>query len=253
MTLHSWNEQPKKIFLKEFRNINVHIQCNDASSYHLLQILYHWIKILLVRKLWILQRTLQGSCILMWHFHSNLTIPPRAPPPPLHQLLRNHFNLGWWSSSGSDRGITYFSMATRNTMKGVGGKNKEQMNNMAWVSSTCKKRVYVTLHSLCICRLTLTCSFCKISTRYEECWLILTGLPSLMLDLISCRLVSSAVQCRLLFSIAGRELTSLGSFVELLTQVLFLLPVASRSQVQTLCLVLRQNRKRNRLLGKPPT
>ena len=76
------------------------------------------------------------------------------------------------------------------------GKNKEQTNNTAGVSSKCKKRSYVTLHFLCVCWLTLTCSFCEISTSYEECWLILTGFPSLMLDPISRRLVSSAVRCR---------------------------------------------------------
>ena len=41
-----------------------------------------------------------------------------------------HFLAGW-STSGSYRGITHFFMATRNTIKGVGGKNKEQMNNMS--------------------------------------------------------------------------------------------------------------------------
>ena len=68
---------------------------------------------------------------------------------------------------------------------------------MAWIRSKCKKRSYVTLHSLCICRLTLACISCENSTNHEECWLILTGLPSLLLDFISYRLVSAAVRWRL--------------------------------------------------------
>ena len=44
-------------------------------------------------------------------------------------------------------------------------KNKEQTNNVAWVSSKCKKRSYVTLHSLCICRLTLAWISSEISTK----------------------------------------------------------------------------------------
>ena len=106
-------------------------------------------------------------------------------------------------------------MATRNTIKGVGEKNKEQTNNMAWVKSSARRLSCDTLHYLSICRLSLTCSFCKISTSYEECWLILTGLPSLLLDSISCRLISSAVQCQLPFCVSRRWLLPLGSFFQL--------------------------------------
>ena len=91
--------------------------------------------------------------------------------PPNTSTSSNHFNLGQWSSSGSDRGITHFFMATRNTIKGVRGKNNEQTNNMAWVSSKCKKRSYVILPSLSICRLTLAWISCKISTK-------LLGMPT---------------------------------------------------------------------------
>ena len=38
---------------------------------------------------------------------------------------------------------------------------------------------------MCICRLTLTWISSENSTTHEECWLILTGLPSLRLDPIS--------------------------------------------------------------------
>ena len=58
----------------------------------------------------------------------------------------------------------------------------------------CKK---VKLWHCSHCRQTLACISSENSTNHEECWLILTGLPSLLLDPISCRLVSSAVRCRL--------------------------------------------------------
>ena len=48
-------------------------------------------------------------------------------------------------------------------------KNKRTI--WAWVNSKCKKGGSVTLHSLCICRLSLTCSFREISTR-------LIGMPT---------------------------------------------------------------------------
>ena len=106
-------------------------------------------------------------------------------------------------------GVSHSFMATRNTIKGVRKKNKEQTNNRGLGQLQCKKWIYVTMHSLCICRLSLACSFCVISTSHEECWLILTGLPSLILDPISCRLVSAAVRCRLPFCVSLRQLPSL--------------------------------------------
>ena len=112
-------------------------------------------------------------------------------------------------------------------------KNKRTIG--AWVSSKCKKRSYVTLHSLCICRLSLACSFCEISTSHEECWLILTGLPSLILDPISCWLVSSAVRCRLPTATRRHPSPTLLSGFLLPTLWLafsYLLPAASRSRAQ---------------------
>ena len=84
-------------------------------------------------------------------------------------------------------------MATRNTIKGVG--EKEQTNIMAWVSSKCKKRSYVTLHSLCICRLMLAWISNKISTK-------LLGMPThfdwsslIAVGLYLMRLVSQMALC----------------------------------------------------------
>ena len=47
--------------------------------------------------------------------------------PRTYQLLWNNSVLVGDSSSGSDRGITHFFMATRNTTEGAG--EKEQTNN----------------------------------------------------------------------------------------------------------------------------
>ena len=63
-----------------------------------------------------------------------VTIPPR--PPRIRQLLRTISLLGRWSTSGSDRGIAHFFIATRNTIKGVGGKRTNEQN--AWVNSSAR-------------------------------------------------------------------------------------------------------------------
>ena len=79
----------------------------------------------------------------------------------------------------------------------MGGKNKEQTNNMAWVNSNARRASCDT--SICLCRLSLTCNFCEISTSLE--------------DPISGRLVSllSGVDSQLPLSVARRQLTSLSS------------------------------------------
>ena len=145
-------------------------------------------------------------------------------------------------------GVSHIFYGTRNTIKGVGGKNKERTNNMAWVSSKCKKRSYVALHSLCICRLTLAWISSEISikllgmpTNLDWSSLTATGLYLMPTGLFCCP-VSTATNYFLWVPSSNS-----------LIGVPFLLPVASRSRVQTLCLVSRQNRQRNRLPGGPPT
>ena len=69
---------------------------------------------------------------------------------------------------------------------------------------------------MCICRLTLAWISSENSTTHEECRFILTGLPSLRLDPLSCRLVTSPVRCRLATRVTLRQLPSLSSFVQLL-------------------------------------
>ena len=134
----------------------------------------------------------------------------------------------------------------------MGEKEQRTNEQYAWVKSSARRLSCDTLHFLCICRLSLTCSFCEISTSHEECWLILTGLPSLLLDPISCRLVSS-----LPLSVARRQLTSLSSFtnssLSLSLAFPYPLPVTSKIAGSGLCLVSRQNRQRDRLVCGPST
>ena len=64
---------------------------------------------------------------------------------------------------------------------------------------------------MCICRLTLAWISCENSTTHEECWLILTGLPSLRT--LSHPIGLSAVQCRLATRVTLRQLPSLNFYL----------------------------------------
>ena len=93
----------------------------------------------------------------------------------------NHFDiLGRWSYSGPDRGIAHFFTATRNTIEGM-GENEQNEQNEPVVNSKCKTRSHVTFCiPVSIYRLTLVWISRENSTTHEECWLILTHLPSLL-------------------------------------------------------------------------
>ena len=84
---------------------------------------------------------------------------------------------------------------------------------------------------LCICRLTLAWISSENSTTHEECWLILTGLPSLRLDPIS----SDWSLCCPVSTGHSRH-PSPTAFPQFLCPTLsgvpFLLPVASRWRAQ---------------------
>ena len=100
--------------------------------------------------------------------------------PPITSTSSNHFDLlGRWSTSGSDRGIAHFFIATRNTIKGVG--EKEQTNNMLGLIQAQEEKLRNIAFPMCICRLTLAWISSENFTTHEECWLILTALPSLTL------------------------------------------------------------------------
>ena len=132
-------------------------------------------------------------------------------------------------------------------------RTKNKRTIWAWVNSKCKKRSMYHCIPLCICKLTLTWISSENSTTHEECWLILTGLPSLWLDPISWQLVSRLAGVDWPLASPFANCLPLGSFVQPLLVFPYLLTVASRFLVQTLCVVSRQNRRRDRLLGWPPT
>ena len=152
-------------------------------------------------------------------------------------------------------GTSHISSWHKKHNQGSGRKEHRTNEQYAWINSSARRLSCDTLHFLCICRLSLTCSFCEISTIYEECWLILTGLPSLLLDPISCRLVSSlsSVDCQLPLSIARRELLLWVPSSKCWLAFPYPLPVTSKIAGSGLCFVSRQNRQRDRLLSGPPT
>ena len=129
--------------------------------------------------------------------------------PQVSSTSSNHFDiLGRWSSNGPDRGIAHFFTATINTIEGV-GENEQNEQYEPGVNSKCKTRSYVTLCiPVSIYRLTLAWISSENSTTHEECWLILTRLPSLLwtsspptgLSAVRCRLPcpSSVANCLLL-------------------------------------------------------
>ena len=183
--------------------------------------------------------------VLWFKTHHWCDVTPLAPT--LHQLLRTISLNGRWSTSGSDRGITHFFTATRNTIEGVEEK-KEQTNNMLGLTRV-QKESYVTL---CMCRLMLAWILAKLLQSYwnaDSSWpvfLTVAG-PYLMPTGLS------AVPCWLVSCVTLRQL-----FLELLlsyslTGFPFLLPVTRDLESRTLCLVSHQNRQRDYLLGGPPT
>ena len=173
-----------------------------------------------------------GSCLpnsFTLFLIDNVTIPPR---PDITSTSLNHFK----SWPGNHRVVPIWVSHISSWLQELQSREWEKRTQNkrtigAWVSSKCKKRSYVTLYSMCICRLSLTRSFC---TSHEECWLILTGLPSQILDPISCRLVSAAVLCRL--PTANLHLpsptASSGFFLPNPLAFPCLPPVASRSRAQ---------------------
>ena len=179
------------------------------------------------------------SLLLLWQYPLS---------SPLHQLLQTISLLGRWSSSGSNRGIAHFFTAQKYN-QGSGRKRELGLTQVqeGWFCDT--------VHSCCICRLTLTWISSEISTK-------LLGMPthldwsSLTVAGLSHATGLSDVRCRLLnchpASLIANSLLWVPSSNSL-TGVPFLLLVALRPRVQTLCLVLRQNRQRDRLLGRPPT
>ena len=171
---------------------------------------------------------------------------PLRPPPRYINFLKLILFMARDPSRGSDRGITQ-EIQPREWEK----KNKRTI--WALVSSKCKKGSSMTLHSLCICRLTLACILREISTKR-------LGMPthldwSLLLSVFDCL---SAVSSPTDLSGFIYQLPLCASPCQLTWLLLdqpFLPHFRSRprSWVPALCLVSCQNRQRDRLLSGPPT
>ena len=190
------------------------------------------------------------------YLHSDVVTLPTGPPT--HQLLRTISLLGRWSTSGPDRGIAHFFMATRNTIEGVGKKNKTKTDEQneqyePGVNSKCKTRSYVTLCILVsIYRLMLAWISSETSTK-------LLGMPtytdrsSSLLWTLShanstlCCPVSTAR------SVVRRQPPSSSSFVHFShwrsLPTSGHVEIAGPNPLSVSC----QNRQRGHLLGGPPT
>ena len=203
--------------------------------------------------------------VILIHWRGSNAIPPSAPPSNTSTSLKQ-FCLGRWLIKWS-AGVFHISLRPQEIQPREWEK-KNKRTIWAWVSSKCKKCSSVTLHSLCICRLTMACIFREISTRLQEMpthlnWSSLIAdrcrprttnssclSSSLPLHTISRRLVSSAP-----LSTAPLRLPSPTD----LSGFLFQLLSSSTSGLvgdlksKPLCLVSGQDRQRDRLLSGPPT
>ena len=64
-------------------------------------------------------------------------------------------------------GVFHISLWPQEYNRGCGRKRTNDKRTIwAWVKSKCKKGKFVTLHSLCICRLTLACILRETSPSY---------------------------------------------------------------------------------------
>ena len=164
-----------------------------------------------------------------WNHCDNTPSPPRT-----YQLLWNNSILASDSSSDPPRYLT-FLYGHKKYNRGSGRKRTKNKRTI-WtrVNSKCKKGGFVTLHSLCICILTLACICAKLLQATRNASSSLTVFltadrcrlrnanssclsSSLSLDSISCRLVSSAVRCWLPLCVSLRQLPLWLLFCQLLS------------------------------------
>ena len=154
-------------------------------------------------------------------------------------------------------GVSHISSWLQKYNQGSG--RKEQTNKWtiwAWVNSSARRLSCDTLHSLCICRLTLAWISSEFSTKVlgMPTHLDWSSLTAAGLYLMPTGL--SDVRCRLQlpFCVSRRQLFSLDSFVQPLSLAFpYPLPVMLMIAGSGLCLVLCQNRQRDHLLSGPPT
>ena len=179
---------------------------------------------------------------------------PHSPPHTFIILLTIHFLAG--DQLVVPRWVMHISCHYKNTIEGTGeNKTNEQTWTICLGLTQEQKGSMQHYISDSIYGLTLAWITSENSTKQLECR---------HLDLIfftvagpSCHAASplcSGVHCRPPLSMSRRQLL-VSSFLQ---PTLFSHPVTSSghaeiSSPKTLCLVSRQNRQRNRLLGGPPT
>ena len=180
-----------------------------------------------------------------------MTLPLR-PPHATSTFLTILLLYGRWSTSGPDRGNAHFFTATR--IQSREWEEREQTNKRLGLTQE-QKESYATL---CIpdsiYRLTLAWVTRKNSTNN---W----NADSSWLDLLHCRWtpshadlpLCSGVRCRLPLSVSCHQLPTSSFSNQLSSRVPFHFQSRRDFKSKTLCLVSRQNRQRNRLLGRPPT
>ena len=114
--------------------------------------------------------------------------------PRTYQLLWNNSVLAGDSPCGPLGHFTFLYGLKKDNRRSGRKRTKNKRTIWACVNSKCKKGKFVALHSLCICRLSLTCSFREISTR-------LLGMPTHLVCLPHCPWTLSHADWSLLLSI----------------------------------------------------
>ena len=179
---------------------------------------------------------------------------PRRPPPYVNLLEPCHFSAG--DQLVVPRGATHISCHYKNTIEGTGENKTNVQTRTICLGLTQEQKGSMQHHnSDSIYGLTLAWITIENSTKQLECRHLLTRSsltvagPYLMLTRLSARV--SGVDCPCPCSVANSSST-------FFQPTLFSCPITTSgygeiSGPKTLCLVSRQNRQRNRLLGGPPT
>ena len=177
-----------------------------------------------------------------------VTIPPLAPPHVTSTLLTISLH-GRWSTS-VPIGITHISCHYKDTIEGTGEKKNKRTN--AWGYSRAERGVMQHYISDSIYGLTLAWITSENSTKQLKCRhldSIFFARPNLMLPRLSARVstVDRLCPCPVANCLSAPLSNQLSS------RVPFHFRTRREFKSKTLCLVSRQNRQRNRLLGRPPT
>ena len=161
-----------------------------------------------------------------------MTSPPR---PPRYINLFETFRFLAGDHLVVPIGVSHIFLRLQEIQSREWEKNNKRLRNEQYepgVNSKCKTRSYVTLCiPVSIYRLTLAWISSENSTTHEECWLILTRLPSL-LQTSSHPTGLSAARCRLPTRVTLHQLPLLSPFVQLSSRVAYPLPVTPRYRVQ---------------------